>query len=501
MKKLVLITTTAVLLIVAGGCTTGRMASTGVYYDDIYYAPDLTKENMEQAFAPVPDIAKEEKKEIKKEERELVRDYERSELDREQRDTRDFSEIQEKYASILADEDTEEVDTMIYYNDETGYWVNGFDGSEMDRDYAERLIRFHGPFTRIPYWSPLYDQFVYFNDPDWNVYVDGNYAYAFPTWSNPWYDRYRFDRWSTPWSFSFGYSSFWGDPYYYGYYGYGWYDPFYSPYYSWGYYNWPYYHRPYYSYWHHPYYHDRYYSKDYRKDVYRGIRPSMSSNTRYSGTSQGSNTLKRGSEDDGRTVRTTRSGTRIIRNSDGSTTVVNTEGNTQRAIRGTATLKSDGNEQEERSISRYRGSGASTGTVQTRTRRSSTPTYSQPDNASKPSYNRTSSYTRQVRSTSRSGSNDDLKSGSSNINRTTRSSVRSQTRSYNTGSSSQQRSSVRSRSYTPTQRSSSSSSFNRSSSSGRSTSSYSGSSSSGTRSTGSSSSGSSSGRTIRGGRR
>jgi hypothetical protein len=180
MKKLVLITTTAVLLIVAGGCTTGRMASTGVYYDDIYYAPDLTKENMEQAFAPVPDIAKEEKKEIKKEERELVREYERSELDREQRDTRDFSEIQEKYASILADEDTEEVDTMIYYNDETGYWVNGFDGSEMDRDYAERLIRFHGPFTRIPYWSPLYDQFVYFNDPDWNVYVDGNYAYAFP---------------------------------------------------------------------------------------------------------------------------------------------------------------------------------------------------------------------------------------------------------------------------------------------------------------------------------
>jgi len=498
MKKLVLITTAAVLLIVAGGCTTGRMASTGVYYDDIYYAPDLTKENMEQAFAPVPYIAKEEKKDIKKEERELVREYERSELKSEQKDTRDFSEIEEKYASILADEETEEVDSLIYYNDETGYWVGGFDGSEMDRDYAERLIRFHGPFTRIPYWSPLYDQFVYFNDPDWNVYVDGNYAYAFPTWSNPWYDRYWYDRWSTPWSFSFGYNSFWGDPYYYGY---GWYDPFYSPYYSWGYYSWPYYYRPYYNYWHYPYYHYGYYSNDHRKDVYRGIRPSMSSNTRYSGTSQRSNTLKNGGNDDGRTVSTTRSGTRIIQNSDGSTTVVNTEGNTQRAIRGTATLKSGDDESNERSISRYRGSGASTGTVQTSTRRSSTPTYSQPDNASKPSYNRTSTYTRQVRSTSRSGSDDNLKSGSSYINRTTRSSVPSQTRSYNTGSSSQQRTSVRSRSYIPIQKSSSSSSFNRSSSSSRSSSSYSGTSSSGTRSTGSTGSSSGSGRTIRGGRR
>jgi hypothetical protein len=498
MKKLTLITITAVLLIVAGGCTTGRMASTGVYYDDIYYAPDLTKANKEQAFAPVPSIVKEEEKQIKKEENRQIRNYERSNLSREQRDTRDFSEIQNKYASILADDETENVDSLLYYNDETGYWVDGFEGSEMDRDYAERLIRFHGPFTRISYWSPLYNQFVYFNDPDWNVYVDGNYAYAFPTWSNPWYDSYRYN-WSSPWhsSFYFGIGSYWGYPYssYY-----SWYDPFYSSYYSWGF-GWPYYHYPYYNHWYHPYHH--YYSHDNnRRGVYRGLRPSMrTSNTRYSNTSpsRSSNTLKRTGSNTGRTVRTTPSGTRIIQNADGSTIATNSKRNTQRIISGSATLKSEGQSSQSRSISRYQGgSGASSGTIQTRSRRSSTPTYSQPGNASRPSYNRTGSYSRPSNSNTRTyNSNSDLKSGSQTQRKTT---VRSQTRTYNSGSSSQQRSNIRTRSYTPSQ-----SGASRSSSSYRSTptrssgSSYSGSRSSS--SSGSRSSGSSSGNTVRRGRR
>jgi hypothetical protein len=496
MKNL-LLTTTAILLIVAGGCTTtGQMASTGVYYDDIYYAPDLTKENREQAFAPVPSIAKDERKQARKEENRQIREYEGSQLAREQEDMRDFSEVQEQYASILADEESQEVDTLIYYDDETGYWVDGFDGGSMDRDYAERLIRFHGPFNRIPYYSPLYNQFVYFNDPDWNVYVDGNYAYAFPTWSNPWYDTYRFNRWSSPWSMSFGYSA-WGYPSYSSWYGYGYYDPFYSPYY----YGWGYHHTPYYGYGHHyPNYHHGYYGStgnNNRRDIERSIKPSLGTNTRYSNTSSGGayTPLKRsGSTSEERVVRTTNSGTRIIRNSDGSTTVTNPDRNTQRVIRGSATLKSDGqNSTQNRSVTRYRNTGASSGTVQTRTRRSSTPTYSQPDNASKPSYNRTSTYTRPSGTNTRSSSS--LKSESSTQERP----ATTPTRSYNSGSSTQQRSSVERNSYTPAQRSSSSSSsrsYTPSRSSSRSSSSsYSGSSSS------SSSSGSSSGSTVRTGRR
>lgn len=497
MKKLGLITTAAVLLIVSGGCATGRMASTGVYYDDIYYAPDLTKETMEQAFAPVPSIAKEEQKEIKQEERQLIRSYQSSDLAKEQRDTRDFSDIQQKYASILADEDKDEVDSLIYYNEETGYWVGGFDGSEMDRDYAERLIRFHGPFTRIPYWSSLYDQFVYFDDPNWNVYVDGNYAYVFPTWSNPWYDRYRYDRWNTPWHFSFGYSSFWGDPFYYGYYGIGWYDPFYSPFY----YGWPYYHRPYYSHlWYHPYHHPIYRDKHKDRYVYKGIKPTLSSNTRRVSTATTqSNTLKRSSGEAGNTITTTPSGTRIVQNADGSTNVISSNGNTQRVIQGSGqeTLKSaTRSSSQERTISRYQGSGASTGTVQTTSRRSSTPTYSQPDNASKPSYNRASSYTRQVRSSN--VSTQYLKSGSSGSSTGRSVSTPSRTYNYNSGSSTLRRTNVQRSTYTPS-RSSSSSSGYRSTSTTRSSSSYSGSSSSGSQSSGSS--GSSSGSTIRSGRR
>jgi hypothetical protein len=504
MKNLILTTTASILLIVAGGCTTtGQMASTGVYYDDIYYAPDVTQENREQAFAPGPSIAKDELKQARREENRQIRDYEGSQTAREQEDMRDFSGVQQKYASILADEQTEEVDTLIYYDDETGYWVDGFDGGNMDRDYAERLIRFHGPFNRIPYYSPLYNQFVYFNDPGWNVYVDGNYAYAFPSWSNPYYNSYRFNRWSSPWSMSFGYGSHWGYPSYnnwYGY-GYGYHDPFYSPYsYGWGYH-----HRPYYGYGHHPYYNNGYYGSNNQQDkrqIERGMRPSMGSNTRYSNTSSGGayTPLKRsGSTNEERVVRTTESGTRIIRNSDGSTTVTNPDRNTQRVIRGSATLKSDGQNSQDRSVTRYRGTGTSTGTVQSSTRRSSTPTYSQPNNASKPSYNRSNTYTRPASgSNTRTQNSSSLKSGSSTQQR----SVSTPTRSYNSGSSTQQRSNVQRNSYTPAKRSSSSSS-NKSytpSRSSSSSSSYSGSSSSSS-SSGSRSSGSSSGGTVRSGRR
>ena len=98
MKKLVLITTTAILLVAAGGCSSGRMASTGVYYDDIYYAPDLRQDKKDQAFERVPSITDEEKqKELKKEERAQIREYEQSEEGRTQQDNRDFSKIQEKY--------------------------------------------------------------------------------------------------------------------------------------------------------------------------------------------------------------------------------------------------------------------------------------------------------------------------------------------------------------------------------------------------------------------
>ncbi len=115
---------------------------------------------------------------------------------------------------------------------ERGEWVNGFQGSDMDYEYAMRLVRFRNPRYAIPVSSPLYWDVVYGALPswDWNVYDDGMYAYVFPTYTNRlWWDwRWSSGFYGPGWGFSFGwhspwYSS-WYSPWYYG----GWYSPWYA---------------------------------------------------------------------------------------------------------------------------------------------------------------------------------------------------------------------------------------------------------------------------------
>ena len=116
-----------------------------------------------------------------------------------------------------------------------GEWVGGFDGSQDDYEYATRIIRFRNPRYAIPVSSPLYFDVVYgLNTWDWNVYYDGLYAYAFPTFTNRlWWD-WRFN--SVGW---------WGYPYY----GWGWsWSSWYDP---WFYGGWAWHH----PHWHHPWHH------------------------------------------------------------------------------------------------------------------------------------------------------------------------------------------------------------------------------------------------------
>ena len=118
-------------------------------------------------------------------------------------------------------------------------WVNGFDGSDSDYEYAMRIIRFRNPRYAIPVSSPLYWDVVYgsalWPSWDWNIYDDGMYAYVFPTTSNWYYWDYRM-------SYPFGWSA-WSSPYYHGchwghhwnyhhgyHYGHVWYDPWFNPY-------------------------------------------------------------------------------------------------------------------------------------------------------------------------------------------------------------------------------------------------------------------------------
>lgn len=130
------------------------------------------------------------------------------------RDMRDVDEYNRRYSS--KDNKFDLVDDTLYVKEKAvsdldGEWVNGFDGSQDDYEYAERIIRFRNPRFAVSISSPLYWDIVYGTNPwDWNVYTDGFYAYAFPTFTNRlWWD-WRYNSYGPGW-------------------GWGW-----SPYYAWG---------------------------------------------------------------------------------------------------------------------------------------------------------------------------------------------------------------------------------------------------------------------------
>ena len=135
---------------------------------------------------------------------------------------------------------------------ERGEWVDGFEGSRSDYEYAMRIVRFRSPAYAIPISSPLYFDVVYGALPswDWNVYDDGLYAYVFPTYTNPLWWNWRWNwgvagprwgwswGWYSPW-YAGWYSSYWYSSYWYGGYWGGWYGGW--PHHHWGWGGW---HRP-----------------------------------------------------------------------------------------------------------------------------------------------------------------------------------------------------------------------------------------------------------------
>ena len=131
---------------------------------------------------------------------------------------RDVDEYNRRYTSrdntFSLENDTLYIEEKPY--NERGEWVNGFEGSQNDYEYAMRIIRFRNPRYAIPVSSPLYWEVVYMLPSwEWNVFDDGFYAYAFPTYTNRlWWD----------WRFNYSWSWGWRSPWYYNnwYYG-GWY--------------------------------------------------------------------------------------------------------------------------------------------------------------------------------------------------------------------------------------------------------------------------------------
>ena len=172
--------------------------------------------------------------------------------------TRDVDEYNRRYTSrentFSMQNDTLYIQEKPY--GERGEWVNGFEGSQDDYEYAMRIVRFRSPRYAIPVSSPLYWDVVYgaFPSWDWNVYDDGLYAYVFPTYSNPmwwdwrwnwsiagpsfgwgWYSPWYYSSWYSPWYSPYWYGGYWGSNwggYWGGYWGPGWHHHY--PYYGWG---------------------------------------------------------------------------------------------------------------------------------------------------------------------------------------------------------------------------------------------------------------------------
>lgn len=158
---------------------------------------------------------------------------------------RDVDEYNRRYTSRDNTFDME--NDTLYINEkpynERGEWINGFEGTYDDYEYAMRIIRFRNPRYAIPVSSPLYWDVIYsLPSWEWNVFDDGLYAYAFPTYSNRLW-------WNWRWNHSIGSSWMLGTIY----------SPFYSP---WSY-RWydNYWYGAYGSYWggYYPYHHHHHY--------------------------------------------------------------------------------------------------------------------------------------------------------------------------------------------------------------------------------------------------
>ena len=167
-------------------------------------------------------------------------------------EVRDVDEYNRRYTSrdntFSMENDTLYIEEKPY--NERGEWVNGFEGTQDDYEYAMRIVRFRNPRFAIPVSSPLYWDVIYsLPSWEWNVFDDGLYAYAFPTYSNRlWWDW----RWNYPWGSSWSYSLGWHSP---------WLDSWYGPgYWGGGYWG---------GYWGHHYHH--HWHPIYHRPMYAGI--------------------------------------------------------------------------------------------------------------------------------------------------------------------------------------------------------------------------------------
>ena len=270
-----------------------------------------------------------------------------------------------------------------------GEWVGGeFEGTEDDYEYAMRIIRFRNPRFAISINSPLYWDLVYGVDSwYWNVYTDGFYAYAFPTFSNPlWWD-WRYNSFWWDWNWGWGWGGRWWHPYSdyaIGYWN-GWHAGMWAHHY----------HRPHY-YWDGPAW------GGVSRPYYRGRSVLNANNrSRYSGSSvrvnRGGTSSRYSTTATGRRVTSTRSGTSTVRSATGSTRVSSSRRDAATYTRPSTNV---GNSTSSRSSSVRRSTPSSRSTTPTYSTSRGSSTYTPSSGRSTTTRRSTSTYTPSSRSTS-----------------------------------------------------------------------------------------------------
>ena len=320
-------------------------------------------------------------------------------------------------------------------------WVNGFDGSDSDYEYAMRIIRFRNPRYAIPVSSPLYWDVVYggalWPSWDWNIYDDGIYAYVFPTTSNWYYWDYRmsypfgWSAWGSPWSYHYGchWGHHWGHHwgYYAGYhYGHMWYDPWFNPYFH-----------DYYPGWHHSHHHHGHYPH-WGNHGWGGGAPKAYPNHRtptYASSRRDSQAGGASGRGDVRSSSSSRTGSTAGRvSTDGTRRIYNgSERNSSvRVVTGNSgSMRSSGSSRVGSDEALRRGTGSSSANRSTYTGNASRSSYT--SQGTSRSSGSTSSYSRS--SSTRVSSSSSMSRSSSSSSGSSRSSYSSGSSSYSSGSS------------------------------------------------------------------
>jgi hypothetical protein len=253
-----------IIAIALSSCAIGNFSTSNVYEDDIYYNPSekpLSIKEVEKQLEIYTnnEIKPETKKSLEEKAQKIIRDDRRAYPDF---TNNEINNPEIESVRYIRNQETGAQDTIIELMN-SGFWMNGFKGTDSDlADAMRKISQYPNGFAYFGNASEIANNIAY--DSNWNVYTrDGKYwwfptfsntgyytrmafstyprYYEINTWNNIGYDSWAFDRqynnyfaWGrynrhNYFHYYGGYNSYW-DNYYGGFYNYNYYD-YYNPYY------------------------------------------------------------------------------------------------------------------------------------------------------------------------------------------------------------------------------------------------------------------------------